>query len=126
MNKGDLAEAIAKRLNQSRREANETVDAVIEEIKEAVAEGEKVVISGFGVFEGNLRSERVGRNPRTGEAVPVAATRVPRFRPGAEFKAMVAGARRAVSRSDAAAEPAPTGEASADPAGETTADPRVG
>lgn len=112
MNKSDLAEAIAQRLNQSRREANETVDAVIEEIKEAVAQGEKVVISGFGVFEGNVRSERVARNPRTGEPVPVAATRVPRFRPGTEFKAMVAGARRAVSMADAEAESDPSHEAS--------------
>ncbi len=99
MNKSDLVDALSERLEQSRQEAAETLEAVIDEIKKAVATGEKVAISGFGVFERSERAERTGRNPRTGEEVRVAPTRVPRFRPGTEFKALVAGARRAVTRS---------------------------
>lgn len=103
MNKADLVDALSERLEQSRKEANETVDAVIDEIKKAVARGERVAISGFGVFERSERAPRTARNPRTGETVKVASTRVPRFRPGNDFKALVAGARRAVSQAEAAA-----------------------
>ena len=99
MNKSDLIDALSERLEQSRKEAGETVDAVIDEIKKAVAKGEKVAISGFGVFERSDRAPRTARNPRTGEEVKVAQTRVPRFRPGNDFKALVSGARRAVTRS---------------------------
>ena len=62
-------------------------------IQEAVAQGEKVAITGFGVFEKVDRAARTGRNPSTGEPVEVKASSVPKFRPGSEFKAYVSGAK---------------------------------
>ena len=60
----------------------------------AVHKGESVTITGFGVFEQRRRAARVARNPRTGETVKVKPTSVPAFRPGAQFKAIVAGAQK--------------------------------
>ncbi len=97
MNKQDLVEALSERLQKSQKEASETVDAVVDEIKKALAKGESIRISGFGAFEQTVRSARLGRNPRTGEPVKIKATRVVRFRPAADFKAIVAGTRKAVA-----------------------------
>ena len=86
MNKSDLVDALSERLEQSRQEAAETLEAVIDEIKKAVATGEKVAISGFGVFERSERAERTGRNPRTGDTIKIKAAKVPKFRPGKALK----------------------------------------
>lgn len=91
MNKAELVTAIEERLG-SRRAAAEAVDAVVEAIQRAVAEGDRVAISGFGSFEKAERGPRVGRNPRTGETVQIAKTWVPRFKPGSTFKSSVADA----------------------------------
>jgi len=88
MNKGDLIDAISGRLG-SKRSATEAVNAVLETIQAAVANGDKVAITGFGVFETSERPARTARNPATGAAVQVPAASVPRFRPGADFKALV-------------------------------------
>jgi DNA-binding protein HU-beta len=94
VNKAELIEAVASRLDGSKKAAAEAVDAVFDEIVRAVAAGEKVAITGFGNFEKSDRAARTGRNPRTGEAVKIKATSVPKFRAGAEFKAVVSGKKK--------------------------------
>jgi DNA-binding protein HU-beta len=107
VNKSELIDAIAERLAVGRKQAVDAVDAVFDTIQRSVTEGERVAISGFGVFERVERAARIGRNPATGEAVRVKATTVPKFRPGSEFKAVVSGARggarRAVAKTATAA-----------------------
>ena len=94
MNKAELIDAVASRGDVSKREVTEIVDAFVEEVKKAVVRGDKVAISGFGIFEAQARKARLGRNPRTGETVKIKATKLPKFRPGAEFKAVVSGAKK--------------------------------
>jgi DNA-binding protein HU-beta len=91
VNKAELIDAVAARLEMSKRDVTAVVDNFIEEAKKSVVRGEKVAISGFGVFEAQARKARLGRNPRTGETVKIKATKIPKFRPGAEFKAIVSG-----------------------------------
>ena len=89
MNKAELIEALAARLGD-RKTATAALDAVISEVQGAVTKGDKVAITGFGVFEKRVRAARTARNPRTGEAVKVKKTSVPAFRPGAGFRELVA------------------------------------
>src|SRR4029450_1284777 len=89
VNKAELIEALTGRLGD-RRSATAALDAVLSEIQNAVTKGDKVSITGFGVFEKRVRAARTARNPRTGEAVKVKKTSVPAFRPGATFKDLVA------------------------------------
>ena len=95
MNKAELIEAVAARLDGSKKAASEAVDAVFDEIVSAVASGDKVSITGFGNFEKKDRPARTGRNPQTGATVKIKATSVPKFRAGAEFKAIVSGKKKA-------------------------------
>ena len=95
MNRADLVEKLAAQLNISKKDATTAVDSVFDGIVAAVAKGDKVAISGFGIFKKNARKARVARNPRTGATVKVAATSVPKFTAGAEFKAIVAGKKKA-------------------------------
>lgn len=88
MNKSELIEALAPRLG-GRQQAAAAVEAVVDVVLRQVAEGSTVGITGFGTFEKVERAPRTGRNPRTGEAVPIAGTSSPRFRPGAYFKDVV-------------------------------------
>jgi DNA-binding protein HU-beta len=113
VNKAELIDAVAERLGQSKREVTDIVEAFIEETKKAVVRGEKVAVSGFGVFEAQARKARTGRNPRTGEAVQIRATKLPKFRPGAEFKAVVSGAKKIVSKAAPAKKAAPATKAAA-------------
>jgi DNA-binding protein HU-beta len=92
VNKSDLIEVVTARLGD-RRTASTAVEAVVDAITRAVAKGEKVGISGFGVFEPVDRAARTARNPTTGEAVRLEKTRVPKFRPGQGFKDIVSGAK---------------------------------
>lgn len=92
MNKAELIEALAVRLGD-RKTATAALDAVLAEVQAAVTKGERVAITGFGVFEKRVRGPRTARNPRTGETVKVKKTSVPTFRPGAGFKEMVASGR---------------------------------
>ncbi len=112
MNKAELIDAVAARLGHSKRDVTAIVDAFIDDTKRAVAKGEKVAISGFGVFEAQARKARLGRNPRTGETVKIKATKLPKFRPGAEFKAVVSGAKK-VAAPAAAKKAAPAKKAAA-------------
>jgi DNA-binding protein HU-beta len=92
VNKAELIDALATRLGD-KRTAGTALDAVLAEVQTAVAKGEKVSITGFGVFEKRTRAARMARNPRTGAAVRVKKTAVPAFRPGTGFKEMVASGR---------------------------------
>jgi DNA-binding protein HU-beta len=89
VNKAELIEALAGRLGD-KRTASTALDAVLAEIQSAVTKGDKVSLTGFGVFEKRVRAARMARNPRTGAAVRVKKTSVPAFRAGAGFKDMVA------------------------------------
>jgi DNA-binding protein HU-beta len=88
MNKRDLIDAISGRLGD-KKTAGEALNAVLETIQAAVASGDKVAITGFGVFEKSERPARTARNPATGDPIEVAASSVPKFRAGADFKALV-------------------------------------
>jgi DNA-binding protein HU-beta len=88
MNKRDLIDAISERMGD-KKSATEAVNAVLETIQSAVAEGDKVSITGFGVFEKSDRPARTARNPATGATIDVPATSVPKFRAGADFKSLV-------------------------------------
>jgi DNA-binding protein HU-beta len=90
MNKRDLIDAISSRMGD-KKTATEAVNAVLDTIQTAVAKGDKVAITGFGVFEKSVRPARTARNPATGAAIKVPKTSVPKFRAGADFKAMVNG-----------------------------------
>jgi len=89
VNKAELIEALSARLGD-RKTATAALDAVLAEIQQVVTKGDKVAITGFGVFEKRVRGARTARNPRTGEAVKVKKTSVPAFRAGASFREMVA------------------------------------
>ena len=80
MNKSQLVNAIAETTTTSRSEVKKIVDTLFKIAEETLDKGEKVVISGFGVFSMAEVSERMGRNPRTGEKVKIAARRNVRFR----------------------------------------------
>ncbi len=94
MNKAELIDVLTQKLDTDRRQATAAVENVVDTIVRAVHKGDSVTITGFGVFEQRRRAARVARNPRTGETVKVKPTSVPAFRPGAQFKAVVAGAQR--------------------------------
>jgi DNA-binding protein HU-beta len=96
MNKRDLIDAIAGRMGD-KKTATEAVNAVLDTIQSAVAKGDKVAITGFGVFEKSVRPARTARNPATGAAIKVPKTSVPKFRAGADFKAMVNGDKKAAA-----------------------------
>ena len=113
MNKADLIDSVADRLGHSKKDVTDIVDAFIHETKKAVAKGEKVAISGFGVFEAAARKARLGRNPRTGETVKIKATKLPKFRAGAEFKGVVSGAKKITEPSKAGAKKAAPKKAAA-------------
>ncbi|MFI0485255.1 HU family DNA-binding protein [Actinomadura sp. 9N215] len=90
MNKRELVDTISDRLG-SKKAAAEALDAILEAIQNAVAKGDKVAITGFGSFEKADRPARTARNPATGKPIQVPATSVPKFKPGADFKNLVAG-----------------------------------
>ncbi|WP_448596203.1 HU family DNA-binding protein [Thermoleptolyngbya sp.] len=90
MNKGDLVDAVAEKANVTKKQADAVLTAAIDSIMEAVSKGEKVTLVGFGSFEPRERKEREGRNPKTGEAMKIPATKVPAFSAGKLFKDLVA------------------------------------
>ena len=94
MNKAELIEALSARYDGSKSEAAKALNAVVSTITYQTAAGEKVAITGFGVFEKVHRSARMVRNPRTGERKPAEATAVPRFRAVTDLKAYVSGAKQ--------------------------------
>ena len=90
MNKRDLIDAISGRMGD-KKSATEAVNAVLDTIQATVAKGDKVAITGFGVFEKAVRPARTARNPATGASIKVPKSSVPKFRAGSDFKAIVNG-----------------------------------
>lgn len=84
-----MAEELYERLGVNKREAKELVEQFFEEVRAALEEGRNVKLSGFGNFSLRDKSERPGRNPKTGEEIPVSARRVVTFRPGQKLKARI-------------------------------------
>ncbi|MBM7454652.1 integration host factor subunit alpha [Oceanisphaera litoralis] len=89
LTKADIAEHLFTELGMSKRDAKDMVEAFFEEIRSSLELGEQVKISGFGNFELRNKGERPGRNPKTGEDIPISARRVVTFRPGQKLKARV-------------------------------------
>ena len=90
MNKGELVDAVADKANVTKKHADAVLTAAIEVIMDAVSEGEKVTLVGFGSFEPRPRKAREGRNPKTGDKMKIPATTVPAFSAGKLFKEKVA------------------------------------
>ncbi len=89
LTKADFAERLFDELGLNKREAKEMVELFFEEIKSSLETGEQVKISGFGKFELRDKNSRPGRNPKTGEEIPITARRVVTFRTGQKLKARV-------------------------------------
>ena len=85
MNKGDLINEVAK-ITNTKKEAQEAVDAILSSIKDSLRNGDTVTITGFGTFKVNRRSARKGRNPQTGAEIEIKAMNVPKFTPGKALK----------------------------------------
>ena len=86
MNKTDLIAAAAQSASVSKKDAERVLNAALDHITAALASGDKVQLSGFGIFEVKDREARVGRNPRTKEAIEIPATRTPVFKPSKALK----------------------------------------
>lgn len=89
LTKAAMAERLFTDMGLNKREAKELVDLFFETIRRALERGEQVKLSGFGNFELRNKSERPGRNPKTGEEIPISARRVVTFRPGQNLRARV-------------------------------------
>jgi DNA-binding protein HU-beta len=98
MNRTELLEIIAAKTEVSKASAGRMLDTLIDTIQTTVKKGDTVALVGFGTFKSAKRAARAGKNPRTGEKLKIAATTLPKFTPGAKFKAVVdpkAAARKA-------------------------------
>ena len=89
LTKADMAEKLFDELGLNKREAKEMVEIFFEKIRLALEDGEQVKLSGFGNFDPREKKQRPGRNPKTGEEIPISARRVVTFRPGQKLKAKV-------------------------------------
>ena len=90
MNKTELIAAVAEKADLSKKDAEAAITAAVEAITGALIEGEKVQLVGFGSFEVKTRAARVGRNPQTGEEIPISEARLPVFKAGKALKDAVA------------------------------------
>ncbi|MET3575132.1 HU family DNA-binding protein [Bhargavaea ullalensis] len=86
MNKTDLVNSVAEATGLSRKDATNAVESVFNSISDALAQGDKVQLIGFGNFEVRERAARKGRNPQSGEEIEIAASKVPAFKPGKALK----------------------------------------
>ncbi len=89
LTKAELAEHLFDELGLNKREAKDIVEMFFEEIRAKLEQGEQVKLSGFGNFDLRQKNERPGRNPKTGEEIPITARRVVTFRPGQKLKSRV-------------------------------------
>lgn len=89
LTKAEMAEHLFEKLGINKRDAKELVETFFEEVREALETGEQVKLSGFGNFDLRQKDERPGRNPKTGEDIPIKARRVVTFRPGQKLKSRV-------------------------------------
>lgn len=85
MNKGDLINKIADSANLNKTQAGEALNAVLDGIGDALKDGDKVTLIGFGTFSVSKREARTGRNPQTGATIQIAAKNVVKFKPGKEL-----------------------------------------
>ena len=90
MNKTELIAAVAAKTGLTKKDAERVVNATVETITESLVKGDKVQVSGFGIFEAKTRDARVGRNPRTKETIQIPATRLPVFKASKTLKDVVA------------------------------------
>ena len=90
MNKTELIIAVAEKADLSKKDAEAAITAMVDAITEALAQEEKVQLVGFGSFEVKTRAARVGRNPKTGEEIPIAEAKLPVFKAGKALKDAVA------------------------------------
>ena len=90
MNKTELIAAVAEKADLSKKDAEAAITAAVEAFTGALIEGEKVQLVGFGSFEVKTRAARVGRNPKTGEEIPISEARLPVFKAGKALKDAVA------------------------------------
>lgn len=90
LTKADMAESLFNELGLNKREARELVDVLFEDLRAALVSGEQVKLSGFGNFDLRDKNQRPGRNPKTGEEIPISARRVVTFRPSLKLKERVA------------------------------------
>jgi integration host factor subunit alpha len=91
LTKASMAESLFNEMGLNKKEARELVDLFFEELEASLAGGEQVKLSGFGNFDLRDKNARPGRNPKTGEKVPIPARRVVTFRPGQKLRARVEG-----------------------------------
>ena len=91
LTKADMAKSLFNEMGLNKREARELVDSFFQELKACLADGEQVRLSGFGNFDLRDKNARPGRNPKTGEKVPIPARRVVTFRAGQKLRARVEG-----------------------------------
>lgn len=89
LTKADMAERLFEDLGLNKREAKEMVEGFYEEIRDSLINNRQVKLSGFGNFDLRDKKQRPGRNPKTGEEIPICARRVVTFRPGQKLKARV-------------------------------------
>ena len=89
MNKSELIQAIAEQTSLSKADAKNALNATLTSIQSSLAKGESVVLTGFGNFEVRQRAARTGRNPKTGEAVDIKASKAPAFKAGKVLKEAV-------------------------------------
>lgn len=89
MNKAELVSAIAAKSELSKKDCEAALNGFISTVEETLEKGDKIILVGFGTFEVRERSERKGRNPRTGEEMVIPASKVPSFKAGKKFKELV-------------------------------------
>ena len=90
MNKTELIAAVAAKTGLTKKDAECVINATVESITESLVKGDKVQVSGFGIFEVKAREARIGRNPRTKETIQIPATRLPAFKASKTLKDAVA------------------------------------
>ncbi len=89
MNKAQLVDQLASRTRLTKSQSENVLDAALEIIQKTVSKGEEVKLVGFGTFSRLARKSRTGRNPKTGQSVAIPGGKIPRFRPGKDFKDQV-------------------------------------
>lgn len=94
MNRKELIDALANKMDSSKADADRSIAALLEIISGTLKKGDSVALVGFGTFEVRKRAARIGRNPKTGEELKIKAAKVPAFKAGATLKAAVNGVKK--------------------------------
>ena len=112
MTKRELVIRVANKLGMTQSDVAKVIESTFEVISSSLAEGKRWELRDFGVFEVKTRASRIGRNPRTGDQVPVPERRVVTFRPGKQMKELIANS---TPSAESPAEPAPAAEPPSEP-----------